>query len=170
MSAWPIHSWSRRRSTFGLAAIVVPKVWRRSWKRSRPRPARAAAATKRRHIAEASMKPRSRRGRPGRRAPSSTRAARAGPARRRRRAPSAPRGPCRSSGAWVALAVARRDADRRVGEVDVAPAQRDQLPAPQAGERGGQEDRGVLLALGRTHQGEDLLGRVELQLAAGPVL
>src|SRR3954447_19930147 len=55
MSSCPIHSCRRRRSTLGFAAIVVPKVWRRSWKRRRPRPARAAAATKRRYIADASI-------------------------------------------------------------------------------------------------------------------
>ena len=44
-----------------------------------------------------------------------------------------------------ALGVARAHADRRAGEVDVAPAERKQLATAQPGERGRQEDRGVLL-------------------------
>ena len=44
----------------------------------------------------------------------------------------------------VALAEAPRDADRRVLNVDVAPAQRDELAAPEPCEGGRQEDRGVL--------------------------
>jgi hypothetical protein len=58
---------------------------------------------------------------------------------------------------------ARLDAKRALGEVDVAPPQRDDLAAAQAGERGGQEDRGVLLVVGGTHQRPDLLRRVEVE-------
>jgi hypothetical protein len=51
----------------------------------------------------------------------------------------------------LAVRVARADADHGAGEVDVAPAQGQQLAATQAGERPGQEDGGVLsLAAART--------------------
>jgi hypothetical protein len=50
-----------------------------------------------------------------------------------------------------------------------APAQRDELAAAQARECGGEEDRRVLLVRCGVHHGEHLLGRVELQLAAGGV-
>jgi hypothetical protein len=70
----------------------------------------------------------------------------------------------------VTHAVARRDTDRGVREVDVTPAQRDELAAAQARERRREEDRGVLLVGCGAHRGEHLLGRVELQLAAGGVV
>src|SRR6476620_1476302 len=47
MSRWPIQSWTFRFGT-PAAAIVVPKVWRRSWKRWASRPAEASARLKRR--------------------------------------------------------------------------------------------------------------------------
>jgi hypothetical protein len=43
-------------------------------------------------------------------------------------------------------------------EVDVAPAQRDQLATAQTREGGRDVDRGVLLAAGRAHEREYLLG------------
>ncbi len=57
-----------------------------------------------------------------------------------------------------AVGDARAHADVRAGEVDVAPAQGDELAAAQAGERGGEEDRGVLLAVGGADEGHDLFG------------
>src|SRR5437764_12618422 len=44
-SRWPIHSCSARIGT-PAAAMRVPKVWRRSWKRTSRRPARRAAPLK----------------------------------------------------------------------------------------------------------------------------
>ena len=58
------------------------------------------------------------------------------------------------------------DADRALLEVDVPPAQRDELTAPQADERGGEEQRGVLLGRRRPRERVDLLGRVEVKRAA----
>ena len=63
----------------------------------------------------------------------------------------------------LALGVAR---GRRAGtgrRSHVAPAQRDELAAAQAGERGGEEDRRVLLVVGGAHQRHDLRGREDVE-------
>jgi hypothetical protein len=51
----------------------------------------------------------------------------------------------------------RADAQGAGGEVDVAPAKRQQLAAAQAGERGGEVDDGVLRVGRSAHEGADLL-------------
>ena len=56
---------------------------------------------------------------------------------------------------------------RRAREVHVTPAQRQQLPHPQAGERGRQEQRCILLGASRANQRPHLLGREHLEVA-GP--
>src|SRR5439155_16665271 len=63
----------------------------------------------------------------------------------------------------------RADADRVRREVDVAPAQGDQLAATQPGERRGEEQRCVLFARRRAHQRHDLLGREDLDVTAAPL-
>jgi hypothetical protein len=50
------------------------------------------------------------------------------------------------------------DPDRALLEVDVAPAQRDELAAAQTGERGREKERGVLLGHRRAREGVDLFG------------
>ena len=129
-----------------MAAIVVPNVWCRSGKRSRPSPARAGrldeAAVHCRRVHERAGYAREDEVVVGRPALALTE-----PGERgndvwgyRHRAPFAALG-----AREVALAEACRNADRRVGEVDVAPAQRDELAAAQAGECRGEEDRCVLI-------------------------
>src|SRR3712207_8629557 len=54
----------------------------------------------------------------------------------------------------LAERIARAHAHGRVGEVDVAPAQRDELSLAQAGERRHQEDRRVLLVRSEEHTSE----------------
>src|SRR5436305_504249 len=54
----------------------------------------------------------------------------------------------------------------RPAEVDVAPAQRQQLAEPQSSERGGEEDRRVLLGGRSADQRHDLLRREHLEIAA----
>ena len=66
----------------------------------------------------------------------------------------------------VAVGVAGSDADGRAGEVDVSPAQRDELALAEAGERGGEEDRGVLLGLGGADERHDLLRGEDLDLGS----
>jgi hypothetical protein len=44
-------------------------------------------------------------------------------------------------------------------EVEVAPAQRDELASPKAGERGGKLDRGVLFGCRGAHERHHVLGR-----------
>ena len=72
----------------------------------------------------------------------------------------------RLRGGELALGVAGAHADHLAGEVDVAPAQSEQLAAAQAGERSGEEDRGVLLGRGRADQRHHLLGREHLDVTA----
>jgi hypothetical protein len=48
-------------------------------------------------------------------------------------------------------------ADGLAGEVDVAPAQREELAAAQSGEGGGEEDGGVLVVAGGADERVDLL-------------
>jgi hypothetical protein len=66
----------------------------------------------------------------------------------------------------VAVAVAGAHADRGEAEVDVAPAQREQLAHAEAGQCGGEEDRAVLVRLGRAHEREDLLKRIDVDVRA----
>lgn len=70
----------------------------------------------------------------------------------------------------LALGPVFTDVDRATSEVDVPPAQREQLPHPQSGERGRVEDRRVLLGLRRPDQGQHLLRaqHVDLRGAAHP--
>src|SRR5690348_1119700 len=56
-------------------------------------------------------------------------------------------------GRQAAAGVRAADADPGGGEVDVSPAQGDKLAAAEAGKRGGEEDRRVLLGLGCPDQG-----------------
>jgi len=56
MSRWPSHSWSVRIGT-PAAAIWVPKVWRRSWKRSGRTPATRSASLNRARTLEESSGP-----------------------------------------------------------------------------------------------------------------
>src|SRR3954469_15514155 len=61
----------------------------------------------------------------------------------------------------------RRDlADVPPREVDVAPTQRDELAAAQAGERGGEVDRGVLLGRSRAHERHGVLGGEDVDVGA----
>jgi hypothetical protein len=55
------------------------------------------------------------------------------------------------------------DADRALDEVDVAPAQGDELAAAQPRKAGGEEQRSVLLGGGRAGERVDLLWRVEVK-------
>jgi hypothetical protein len=64
----------------------------------------------------------------------------------------------------VAVRVARADADRRAGEVDVSPAQRVPLALAETREGGGEVERGVLLGVGGAHLRHDLLGREDVDL------
>ena len=64
-----------------------------------------------------------------------------------------------------AVGVAGRHADVLTREVDLAPAESDQLALPQAGEGRGEEERGVLLVLGGTDERQDLLGREDVDPA-----
>jgi len=64
--------------------------------------------------------------------------------------------------------IARAHAHERAGEVHVTPVQRDQLAATQARERGGQEDRAVLLARRGPHQRPDLLRAEHVDVAREP--
>ncbi len=57
-------------------------------------------------------------------------------------------------------------ADERVGEVDVAPAQGNELAAPQAGDGRREEDRRVLLRRRRAYQRKHLLGREDVEVDA----
>ena len=68
----------------------------------------------------------------------------------------------------LAQGIARASADRRAGEVDVAPPQRQQLAPAQSGERGGQVDRAVLLTSRRTHERPHLFRseHVDIELTA----
>ena len=61
--------------------------------------------------------------------------------------------------------VARGHADVLAREVDVAPAQRDELALAQSGERGQEEQRAVLLVVGVPHEREDLVGREHVDAA-----
>ena len=65
-----------------------------------------------------------------------------------------------------ALGVARGHADVSAREVDVAPAQCDELAAAQAGEGGGEVDRGVLLGRGGADERHDVLGREDVDVGA----
>jgi hypothetical protein len=58
----------------------------------------------------------------------------------------------------MSLRIASTHPDQRPGEVDVAPAQRDQLTATKTCERGGHEDRGVLHARRGSNESMHLLG------------
>ncbi|MDP9345195.1 MAG: hypothetical protein M3P44_05670 [Actinomycetota bacterium] len=51
------------------------------------------------------------------------------------------------------------------GEVDVAPAQREVLSSSQTGQRGGEEDGGVLVVGGVANERVDLLAAVEVVVA-----
>ena len=165
MSAWPIHSWTRRMSA--LAIIRVPNVCRRSWNRAdagRRAAARLVAPAQRRAVEVAAgvadehevviTDP----------VLALRRAARAPP---RRRAPSAPTGPCPTS----ASSAAPRRSSRAPGSTEPAKSTSRQRsasssPQAQARERGRQEDRRVLLGRRRPHQRPDLLGREHLDVAA----
>ncbi len=58
--------------------------------------------------------------------------------------------------------------DRAPAEIDVAPAQRKDLPHPQAGKGRGVEDRRILLILRHAHQRQDLLRPQDLNLRRPP--
>jgi hypothetical protein len=55
------------------------------------------------------------------------------------------------------------DADHLAGEVAIAHAERQDLPTPQASERCGQDDRGVLLVGGLAHDRPQFFGVVEVE-------
>ena len=61
-----------------------------------------------------------------------------------------------------AVVVAPHHADRLGLEVDVADAEREELAETEPGEGGRQEERAVLLSLGRADERPHLLGRVEV--------
>jgi hypothetical protein len=67
----------------------------------------------------------------------------------------------------VAVRVAGSDANGGAGEVDVSPAERDELALAEAGECCGEEDRCVLLGVRRSDESHDLLGREDLDLRLG---
>ena len=64
--------------------------------------------------------------------------------------------------------VARADVHDAPGEVDVAPAQREQLAAAHARKGRGEEQRGVLHVRGRAHQRPHLLGTEHLDVTRYP--
>ena len=127
----------------GRGSAWVPKVWRRSWKRS----GRSPAASRARSCSGVAAP--SRRG-SRRAAPGNTRSSAAGERAARGRAGRAPRPTAATMGTarplpdlrrrQRAMAVARADADQSQLEVDVAPAQREQLSHAKAGERRGEVD------------------------------
>ena len=146
-----------------VAMVRVPNVWRRSWKRRRPEGGALqrglVAAGEGRAVEVAARDAREDEvvvGRPvlavgepgeGGRDVGCHRD-RADVAALRRREAAAGEGPA--------------DAHARGGEVDVSPAESDELAAAEAGERGREEDRRVLLGLGRPDEGPDLLGGEDL--------
>jgi hypothetical protein len=66
------------------------------------------------------------------------------------------------------VGVAGADADGLEREVDVAPAEREQLAHPEAGEGGREEDRSVLGRVRVADERQDLLGRVDVDRDAAP--
>ena len=165
MSAWPIHSWTRRMSA--LPIIRVPNVWRRSWNRSGRRPAASAPSCSGGAAPSHPDTSRSRRRRPDplRRVQSlalPSRASADADIRRHRHRADLAGLRCRElarGSSFLGLA-------RRAGEVDVAPAHATSSPHAQTSERRGQEDRSVLLGLGRADERPHLLGREHVDLAA----
>jgi hypothetical protein len=70
-------------------------------------------------------------------------------------------------GREMAVGVARSHADRAAREVDVAPAECDELALPQTSECRSQVDRAVLLGIPGSDECHDLLGREYVDVGAG---
>lgn len=165
MSAWPIHSWTRRMSA--LAIMRVPNVWRRSMESERakagtPQSGVAAAAQRR------SVEVLARRASEGHIVlagpvgASSEAGQSVGDVGRHRHGTDLARLRCRQ----LTTGVAGGDSDRRSGEVDVSPPEREQLASAQIRERRDEEDRGVLLGGGAADEGQHLLRREHIDVAA----
>lgn len=160
MWAWPIHAWTW--TSEALLTAIEPKKWRNEWNGSVRSPARRVASPQGAWVEVAAEGG----GEDGVLVAGLQLAA--GEARELV-------GDLVDHGDDADLAGLRGDdlavgevaahADGLAGEVDVAPAQREQLAAPQTGQSGGEDDGGVLVVGGATDDGVDLLTRTHVVVA-----